>query len=166
LKLVHGVKTGTPPRCDLERESELQGGLRSLIYSGAIKSAHDCSEGGLAVALAECCIAQQIARDTPRLTGAQVDLSAVPETRLDALLFGETQCRVILSVAPLEAVKVIERARILGLTAARLGLVGGTELKIKLADRELSWSLAELHDAWWNSIARIMRAQGDLKSQI
>ena len=77
LQRVHGLKDGTPPRCDLEKEKELHLALRALIHSGAVKSAHDCSEGGLAVALAECCISQQIARETPRLIGAQVDLTAL-----------------------------------------------------------------------------------------
>jgi phosphoribosylformylglycinamidine synthase len=157
LKVVHGLKTGTPPRCDLEREVELHGGLRSLIYAGVVKSAHDCSEGGLAVALAECCISQQVARETPRLIGAQIDLSGMATPRLDALLFGETQGRIVITVAAREAVKVIERAKILGLTATLLGQVGGTELRIKTQAGELVWSTAELHDLWWNSIARAMK---------
>src|SRR5882724_797883 len=102
LQRIHGLKTGTPPRCDLVKEKDLHLALRSLIYSGAVKSAHDCSEGGLAVALAECCISQQIARETPRLIGAEIDLSALPETRLDALLFGESQGRVVISVSALQ----------------------------------------------------------------
>ena len=65
LQRIHGLKAGSPPRCDLEKEKELHLALRALIHSGAVKSAHDCSEGGLAVALAECCISQQIARETP-----------------------------------------------------------------------------------------------------
>src|SRR3984957_19274439 len=96
LQRVHGLKTGTPPRCDLAKEKELHLALRSLIYSGVVKSAHDCSEGGLAVALAECSISQQIGRDTPRLIGAEIDLSGAPKSRLDALLFGETQSRVVI----------------------------------------------------------------------
>jgi phosphoribosylformylglycinamidine synthase len=157
LHAVQGLKSGAPPRCDLEKEKELHGALRSLIFSGAIKSAHDCSEGGLAVALAECCISQQIARETPRLIGAQIDLSPHSNPRLDALLFGESQARIIVSTSHLDAVKVIERAKILGLNAARLGTAGGTALKIKTAAAELNWDIAELHDLWWNSIARAMK---------
>ena len=110
LQRIHGWKTGTPPRCDLDGEKELHLALRALIHSGSVKSAHDCSEGGLAVALAECCISQQVARRTPRLIGAQVDLAAAaggpestPGLRLDALLFGEAQGRVIITVAALDA---------------------------------------------------------------
>jgi len=157
LRLVHGLKIGTPPRCDLEKEKELHGALRSLIYSGGIKSAHDCSDGGLAVALAECCISRQVARETPRLIGAQLDLSSIANVRVDALLFGEAQTRAIVSTAALDAVKVIERAKILGINARQLGTVGGTTLAIKTSGGEFTWPVSELHDPWWNSIARAMK---------
>jgi phosphoribosylformylglycinamidine synthase len=157
LKVLRQQKKGLPPRCDLAREAELHGALRSLIHSGAVKSAHDCSEGGLAVALAECCISQQVARDTPRLIGARVELSALAGGRVDATLFGEAQGRVVISVAVLDAVKVLERSKLLGIRATRLGKVGGEALEIKLPNAEFSWNVRELHDAWWNSIARAMR---------
>jgi len=131
--------------------------LRALIYAGGIKSAHDCSEGGLAVALAECCISQQVARETPRLIGAQIDLSGFANVRADALLFGEAQTRVVISTTALDAVKVIERAKLLGVDATRLGLVGGETLTIKTGAGEFAWQTAELHDLWWNSIARAMK---------
>jgi phosphoribosylformylglycinamidine synthase len=210
LQRVHGLKTGTPPRCNLEQEKELHLALRALIHSGAVKSAHDCSEGGLAVALAEGCISQQIARETPRFIGAQVDLTSVagspsppleeraaerspgttldaaalgdipagartnvsgvlaqsggiaassgtPALRLDALLFGEAQGRVIISVSGVNAGKVLAQAKILGVPAARIGTVGGGMLQIKTPGATLSCELHELHDLWWNSIARAMR---------
>jgi phosphoribosylformylglycinamidine synthase len=158
LQCLHNLKTGTPPRCDLEKERQLHNTLRAFIECGLIKSAHDCSEGGLAVALAESCISRQIARETPRLIGAQIDLSAaaLATERLDALLFGEAQSRVIISVAPLDVVKVVERAKILGITAAKIGVVGGSELTIKAAAWEGNWPVAELYDLWWNAIARAM----------
>jgi phosphoribosylformylglycinamidine synthase len=130
--------------------------LRALIYSGVVRSAHDCSEGGLAVALAECCVSGQIARETPRLMGAEVDLSAFTDIRLDALLFGESQGRVVISVPALQAAKVLAQARILGVPAAVLGKVGGTTLQIKTGETKLSGDLRELHDLWWNAIARAM----------
>ena len=77
--------------------------------------------------------------------------------RLDALLFGESQSRVIVSVAPLDAMKVVERAKILGVSATKLGTVGGTDLVIKIPQAELKWTANELHDLWWNSIARAMQ---------
>jgi phosphoribosylformylglycinamidine synthase len=157
LRQIHGLKTGVPPRCDLEKERELHNTLRGFIYSGLVKSAHDCSEGGLAVALAESCISQQIARDTPRLIGAQIDLSAAGDLRLDALLFGESQGRVVISVAPMDAIKVLERARIMEVSAAKLGVVGGSDLSIKTTSAEFKWPVADLHSLWWNAIANAMQ---------
>jgi phosphoribosylformylglycinamidine synthase len=122
-----------------------------------VKSAHDCSEGGLAVALAESCISHQIARDTPALIGAQIDLSAFAGARLDALLFGEAQGRIVISVAPADAIKVLERARIMEVSATRLGVVGGADLSIKTTSAELRWPVTELHGLWWNAIAQAMQ---------
>jgi phosphoribosylformylglycinamidine synthase II len=174
LQVVHGKKAGSPPRCDLEVAKTLHTTLLGLIQSGLVKSAHDCSEGGLAVALAESCISQLIARDTPRLIGATIDLTSVGRAssraeggaengssvasphRLDALLFGETQSRVVISCKPLDAVKVVERAKLMGVPAAQIGKVGGDKLTVKTASGEFSTPLPELHDAWWNSIARAM----------
>jgi phosphoribosylformylglycinamidine synthase len=176
LQVIHGKKTGSPPRCDLETAKTLHTTLLGLIQSGLVKSAHDCSDGGLAVALAESCISQLIARETPRLIGATIDLSSVAAPResadknkdesalsrdattfrLDALLFGETQSRVVISCKPLDAVKVVERAKLMGVPAIQIGKVGGDKLTVKTVSGEFSAPLAELHDAWWNSIARAM----------
>jgi phosphoribosylformylglycinamidine synthase len=157
LQRLHGLKTGTPPRCDLEREKELHLTLRALIHSGLVKSAHDCSEGGLAVALAESCISRQIARETPSLIGAQIDLSATgTHPRLDALLFGETQGRIIISTAAGDAVKVLERAKLLGISAIQIGTVTGDTLEIRTSAANLTWKVSDLHDLWWHSIARAM----------
>ena len=156
LRVVHGKKSGAPPRCELDQARTLHTTLLGLIQSGVVKSAHDCSEGGLAVALAEGCISQQIARETPRLIGAQIDLSRWKSARLDALLFGETQSRVIISTKALDAVKAIERAKLLGVSATRLGTVGGQTLTIKTAAGEFAWDVGSLHDGWWHSIARAM----------
>ena len=132
------------------------------------------------MALAECCISRLVARDTPRLIGAEVDLANVgqasslspgpsqttgaqpdgqdarPAIRLDALLFGEAQGRIVISVAPHNAAKVLAQAKILEIPAAKLGVTGGSRLHIKTASGDLTWDLAELHDLWWNSIARAM----------
>ena len=178
LQVIHDKKTGTPPRCDLETAKTLHTTLLGLIQAGGIKSAHDCSEGGLAVALAESCISQLIAKDTPRLIGATVDLANVaaarqsaanPDpaetaalsrdaatTRSDALLFGETQSRVVITCAPLDAVKIVERAKLLGVPAQRIGTVGGDKLVMKTPAGESSTPIAELHAAWWSSIAAAM----------
>lgn len=157
LQTIHGQKTGLPPRVDLGVAQTLHTTLLGLIHTGDIKSAHDCSDGGLAVALAESCISQMIARETPRLIGATVDLSGVTNVRTDALLFGETQSRIVISVAAANAVKVMARAKLLGVPAVQIGVVGGADLKIKLSTGEHTWALPELHDRWWNSIANAMQ---------
>jgi phosphoribosylformylglycinamidine synthase subunit PurL len=156
LQCLHKLKTGRPPRCDLPTEKSLHNGLRTLIRAGWVKSAHDCSEGGLAVALAESCISHKIARDTFHLIGADIDLSRFAGSRLDALLFGETQSRVVISVAPQQADRVLAQAAELTVPAFRIGTVGGESLKITAGANVFDWKLAELHDLWWNSIARLM----------
>ncbi len=157
LQKIHGKKTGSPPRCDLAKEKTLHETLLGLIHSGLVKSAHDCSEGGLAVAITESCISQNVARETPRLIGANIDLLSVSDIRLDALLFGESQSRIVISVKAIDAVKVLERAKIMGVTATKIGTVGGSELKVKATGCEFSVRLSELHDLWWNSIHRAMQ---------
>jgi phosphoribosylformylglycinamidine synthase len=158
LQRLHGLKTGTPPPCDLAREKTLHDATRGLIALGLVKSAHDCSEGGLAVCLAESCMSQQIARDTPRLIGAKIDLTAVsPSNRTDALLFGETQSRIVISVASQNSARVLDEAKKAGVPAAIIGTVGGSDLAIKTASASLAWDVGELHDLWWNSIARAMK---------
>jgi phosphoribosylformylglycinamidine synthase len=144
LQKVHCLKTGTPPHCDLDEARTLHDAVRSLIYGGSVKSAHDCSEGGLAVALAECCLSQQVARETPRLIGAGIDLSLVAalhksepgssgqsaapledvasaKARLDALLFGETQNRIVITTSALHAGKALAQAKVLGVRAGAVG---------------------------------------------
>ncbi len=159
LQVIHGKKNGSPPRCDLEIAKTLHTTLIGLIQSGLVKSAHDCSEGGLAVALAESCISQLIARDTPRLIGATIDLSSVGREssraqtseggeksgldgvsphRLDALLFGETQSRIVISSKPLDAVKVVERAKLMAFPPFRSAKSAATSSPVKTASGEFS----------------------------
>jgi phosphoribosylformylglycinamidine synthase len=158
LRVAHQLKTGLPPRCDLDVARTLHTTLVGLIREGVVRSAHDCSEGGLAVALAECGISELVARETPRLLGATVDLSALAEAgvRLDALLFGETQSRVVITVRSEDAGRVLKQAQIMGVPAARIGVVGGDSLIIKVKEAQWTAPLTSLHDGWWNSIARSM----------
>ena len=72
LKVCHGLKIGPPPHVDLAHEINVQNAVRDLIREGLVQSAHDCSEGGLAVALAECCF------NPERLFGADIACSASP----------------------------------------------------------------------------------------
>jgi phosphoribosylformylglycinamidine synthase II len=162
LQVVRGVKNGVPPRCDLADAVTLNDTLLGLIQSGGVKSAHDCAEGGLLVALAESCISNNPARETPRLIGARLDLTALlgedaeKRPRLDALLYGETQHRVVITCDKHEAARFTERAAIMGVPATVIGRVGGDSLSVKVGEIENEWPLAELHDSWWNALGRAM----------
>ena len=94
LSFVHDRTTGDAPHLDLDEEVAVQAATRALIQDGLVQHAHDVSDGGLAVCLAESVIHSDG-------LGADVSLPAAPEgTRLDAVLFGEAQSRVVLSVRP------------------------------------------------------------------
>jgi hypothetical protein len=86
----------------------------------------------------------------------EIGFGSASPYRLDALLFGETQSRVVISCKALDADKVVERAKLLGVPAIQIGKVGGGKLTVKTAAGEFSAPLAELHDDWWNSIDRAM----------
>jgi phosphoribosylformylglycinamidine (FGAM) synthase-like enzyme len=159
LKAIYGKKAGRPPRLNFDQELAVQKFLRALIRKGFVKSAHDCSDGGLAVALAECCMSG------PEKIGAQVRLpgmtlsSSQPNQRLDITLFNESQSRIVVSV-PSEAVEQVQQeAAQMGITLFRLGLVGGSELAIQGPDGTLSWPLDQLHEAWYSSIALALSQQ-------
>src|SRR5438128_9642336 len=105
LKVCHGKRIGRPPHVDLGREIEVQNAVRDLIRAGLVRSAHDCSEGGLAVALAESCF------NPEEIFGAKIDLGGLEAPvsgagNLDnaagtaATLFNESQSRIVISVAP------------------------------------------------------------------
>ena len=93
LKVAHGMVAGRPPALDLELEHDVQEAIREAIGAGIIKSAHDCSEGGIAVTLAECCISGRIGADIHLHDGLQPTAS----------LFGETQSRIVATVADTNA---------------------------------------------------------------
>ncbi|MEE8613002.1 MAG: phosphoribosylformylglycinamidine synthase subunit PurL, partial [Nitrospirales bacterium] len=127
LKVVHSREQGSPPWINLETEKALQACVLSLIREGLVQSAHDCSEGGLAVTLAESCLSSSSGQDRP--LGVRVQLSQ-NGLRRDALLFGETPSRVVLSVAPDRVDRVLEVAHEFDVPAAAIGEVGGEELRI------------------------------------
>jgi phosphoribosylformylglycinamidine synthase len=152
LKTVYGKKAGRPPRLDFDRELALQKFVQAVIRKGIVKSAHDCSEGGLAVALAEACIsgAQKI--------GAKITLPASNQ-RVDVLLFNESQSRIIVSVAG-DGVEALQRQAVLmQVPLIQLGRVGGASLEIETATASLSWPLDQLHETWYNSIALALSQQ-------
>ena len=151
LAWVHGVVAGAPPNCDLVAEKRLIDLLLVAIRGGHIRSAHDCSEGGLAVALAECCMAEP-----GRAMGARVDLSswsALPER---ALLFGEAQGRVVVSAAHADAVLRLAKAQ--GVPAKVIGAVvaAADGLQISIGARALSISVARISSAYHEALPRAM----------
>ncbi len=118
--------------------------VRAAIRLGELRSAHDLAEGGLLVALAECAIggAKQL--------GATIQLD-VPHSRLDALLFGESQSRALITTRPENATALVALLELRGVPARRIGTVGGADLAVKIggaAPREFKWPVAALHAAW------------------
>ena len=118
--VLHGVVAGGP-QLDLEFELRLQRCVLHAIRRSLLRSAHDCSEGGLAVALAECCIDG----------GRGLDAACLRiDGRIDAALFGEEQSRIVVSVQP-EREDDFERAAAAhGIGLFRLGMVGGARLRL------------------------------------
>ena len=144
LREIHGLKRGRPPELNMDREKKLHETVRAFIRLGEIRSAHDLAEGGLLVALAECAIG-----GTKQL-GATIKLD-LPYTRLDAFLFGETQSRAIITTRPENATALVTLLELRGVSASRIGTVGGRDLKVEIAGstpREVSWDIASLHHGW------------------
>ncbi|MDH7577021.1 MAG: phosphoribosylformylglycinamidine synthase subunit PurL [Bacillota bacterium] len=149
LAVIHEREVGPVPEIDLFREKALQGCCRELIGRGLVKSAHDCAEGGLAVALAECCIAGE--------AGARVEIPL--EGREDALLFGEAQSRVIVTCTPRHLSQVEELAQKAGVPCRVLGKVGGNCLIIQDAATKrvlVNLAVKEMEKRWRGSISRMM----------
>ena len=144
LKVMHGIVRGTPPELDLEAERALQQLVADLAEAGRLRSAHDCSDGGLAVALAECAFGNG---------GIGFDV-AIPglsdEAGLAAALFGEAASQIVVSVREADADAVLDRAAAASVPAQVLGRTGGERLRftcdgepaveVELADAEQRWA--------------------------
>ncbi|MQG00066.1 MAG: phosphoribosylformylglycinamidine synthase subunit PurL [SAR202 cluster bacterium] len=139
LEVIHNTIKGSPS-IDLALETIVQDTCIKGIQAGIIKSAHDCSDGGLAVALAESCIAGNI--------GLVCDQGI--KGRWDTALFGETQSRIVLSVSPDEIASFQELALSTGTPYVVLGIVGGERL---IVNSLLNTNIAELSYVWQNAIA-------------
>ena len=150
LQRVHGVVAGAPPACDLAAERALIDTLVAAIESGAVRSAHDCSDGGLAVALAECAIMER-----GRQLGMRVDLTPWQSLPLRALLFGEAQARAVVSTP--DAARLMALAKQHGVPAREIGSVEDSgRLAVRVGPREIVAPLPELDDAYFEAIPRIM----------
>ncbi|MCY6490036.1 phosphoribosylformylglycinamidine synthase subunit PurL [Leptolyngbya sp. GGD] len=145
LAIVHQTIAGKPPTVDFDLERKVQAVVRSGIRSGLIQSAHDCAEGGIAIALAESCFGNQL--------GATIDLAAT-DSRLDQVLFGEGGARILVSV---QADSVAEWEAVLqkevGDHWRKLGTVGGDSLKISIAQNlVIDARISELFAEWSSAI--------------
>ncbi len=155
LKVIHAREQGSPPFLNMEAEKALHGCVLTLIRAGLVQSAHDCSDGGVAVALAESCMS-----GPGRPLGAVIELP-LGRFRQDAVLFGESQSRVVLSVKPANRQTVLDRARELEVPADVIGIVAGDRLQVSLKDERASMGaidlpVADLHERWACSIERTL----------
>ncbi len=163
LKIYHGRKQGPPPVVDLAHEIKIQNAVRDLIREGLVKSAHDCSEGGFAVTLAECCF------NPEGLLGAEINVAHASGLRTDqnrkleacATLFNESQSRIVISVAANNMGRTMSTLRQYGVPFRQLGKVGGDELRIRVNEETFRWPLADLYDDWFNAIRRAVEDEAE-----
>jgi phosphoribosylformylglycinamidine synthase II len=154
LKTLHGLIRGVPPAVDLARERALQSLLPALVQERLISSAQDISEGGLAVALAECTF------DTGGI-GVDADVPAASATSIvsgvDATLFGESAPLVIVACETANAEAVLARASAAGLPARRIGRTGGPAIRIAIDGRDaVQIDVAAAEQVWATAIAARM----------
>ena len=156
LKVVHGRVCGLPPSIDLALERRLQALLVKLVGAQLLRSAHDCSDGGLAVTLAECCF------DTggigAEMTIDPVELPAAGAIGRAAALFGESASRVLVST-PVETVSIVlERAAAAGVPARVVGSTGGNRVRVTVGGRiAVDLSVDEAEQVWSSAVERHMQ---------
>jgi len=143
LKAVHGKVAGMPPPLDLAREKAVQKAVREAVRAGLLSAAHDVSDGGLAVTLAEMCFGKDL--------GCRVALRS--QLRRDALLFGEDASRVVVSYEPGDRDAIESTCKAAGAPFEEIGQVGGNALVI---EGILEAKVADLKDAWSSAIPRIV----------
>lgn len=153
-QVVHGVTEGRPPQLDLAVEKKLLSGVLESIQSGLVRSAHDLSDGGLAVALAESCIGGGL--------GAQVSLhtAEIGEAglRADFALFSESQSRILLSATPENADALVSSIQAHGVPAVKIGRVSGLQLHVTVDGKEvLSEEIHTLKQVWEDAIPCLMK---------
>jgi phosphoribosylformylglycinamidine synthase len=149
---------GAPPPVDLPAERRLQTLLVAAIEAGVLASAHDCSDGGLAVALAEACMGAPYAEQT---LGASLDLRRyADDLNPSALLFGEDHGRAVVSL-PFEqrhALAALAREHGVPLFGAGQVTGPGTPLALQLGHRRVRWDVGSLRRVYFDAIPRRMQA--------
>ncbi|MCH7946330.1 MAG: phosphoribosylformylglycinamidine synthase subunit PurL [candidate division Zixibacteria bacterium] len=146
LHALFNQTIGAVPAIDLDYEKTLQSALLAAIQKGLVKSAHDCSEGGLAVAITECCISER-----ENMLGASIKIN--DELRSDCLLFGETQSRVILSCDSKNENELIAVFKKQNVSCQTIGTTGGNRLTI---NDMISVDLKDLAEAFYNALPELM----------
>jgi phosphoribosylformylglycinamidine synthase len=147
LKTVYGLKKGNCVAIDLNLEKRVQRTAQEAIQQGLVVSMHDCAEGGLAVALTESCIGG------PKKMGAVINLAS-GKMRPDALLFGESQSRIIVSVKPKDIPAILKIAKKNKTPLAIIGRVGGSKLVIS---RLINISVNNLFKTWRNALEKQLK---------
>jgi phosphoribosylformylglycinamidine synthase len=147
LKVIHRSAAGPVPAFDLAREKAVQEVCLRAAEAGWLESAHDLSEGGLAVAAAEC------AFHSPDGLGCSIEIGA--GLRADAALFGEMPSRILVTVKPGRRDTMLGLAREMGVPAAVIGQVGGDALRIERQGREIiNITVKDAQAAWMDAIPR------------
>ena len=163
-KSVLGELWGFPPALELENEAALQKAVIEMIASGLLDSAHDCSEGGLAVALARCSFGGSIGcRAELRPAGVGVDdrpHTASSELAPEFLLFGEDASRIVISCDPASLPRIKQIGAKHGISAEQLGETGHSDLEIKIDGRTSIFApIAELRDVYENALEGALRSE-------
>ncbi len=175
-KAIAGIVAGEPPHIDLPAEKRLQDCLVALAAAGAVRSAHDVSDGGLAVTLAECCFASVGAqhlsraqtRDAAPVLGASVTINEDAPAQAagggepaEVTLFGERGARAVVTVAPSSLAPVLKTARQWDVAAREIGRVTrGSEFRIDLQGRVvIRASIESLRNAWANGLVQALQVQ-------
>lgn len=167
LAQIHNLEAGRPPELDLELERQVQLVVLDAAKEGLLSSAHDCSDGGLAVALAEACL----------FGGHGAEVSLRMPFRADALLFGESQSRIVLSVPEAKLPRLQALASLHGAPLSLLGRVGGNALTIALHPidsvvgattdaQTISCSLQEMARQYYGSLPERMDGPGVLPDYV
>ena len=151
LAAVHQKALGMPPPLDYAREKAVQKAVRDCVRAGLLKAAHDCSDGGLAVTLAEMCFRKEI--------GCRVALRT--KLRPDEALFGEDASRIVISYAPAFREKVEALCKAAGAELSEIGQTGGEFLTV---EGLLNVRVVELKAAWTDAIPRIVGSDISLEA--